>query len=152
MRATPLRLHALTRSALALRGEDAWGSGAFGAPRGRRAHRGVDIVVAEGDVILAPFGGLLVREARPYDEDDRFSGLLLRGRGRWLGWEAKLFYLQPRRPGPVRRGQIIGRAQNIALKYPGITPHVHLELWREGAAVDPTPYLPRLIDKVLSSR
>jgi murein DD-endopeptidase MepM/ murein hydrolase activator NlpD len=143
MTATVHRFHALTRAPLGRRGEDAWGSGAFGAPRGGRAHRGVDLVVVPGESILAPFAGDLVREARPYDDDDRFSGLLLRGRGRWSGCEVKIFYLQPREPGPVRRGQVIGKAQDIALKYPGITPHVHVELWRSGAVVDPTPWLPQ---------
>lgn len=141
MRATTRRLYPLVRGAQGIRGEDAWGAGYFGAPRGKRTHRGVDIVAQKGEDILAPMDGEIVRKARPYDDDERYSGLLLAGSGRWAGMEIKVFYIEPRPPGPVRQGDVIGRAQDIAAKYPGITPHVHIEVWRGGAAVDPAPLL-----------
>ncbi len=126
-----------------LRGEDAWGAGAFGAPRGERLHRGVDIEVRPGRPVFAPFPGRVVRRADPYGDDDRFAGLLLAGDGAWAGVEAKLFYLRGEPGRTVKAGEAIGRAQDIGARYPGITPHIHLEICRDGRVVDPTPWLPR---------
>ncbi len=132
----------MSASPVRLRGEDAWGSGAFGAPRGDHAHRGIDIIVAPGDDILSPVDGTFVRIAEPYDNDARFSGVLLRGSGDWSDCEVKLFYFAPR-PGLslLQAGEKIGVAQDIALRYPDITCHIHLELWQDGEVVDPTPFI-----------
>lgn len=135
--------HALTASPICVRGHDEWGSGEYGAPRGDRIHRGIDIVASPGETILCPFDAMFVRIAEPYDNDARFSGMLLRGTGEWAGYEAKLFYLMPDEGLKVlQAGEKIGVAQDIALRYPGITTHVHLELWQDGNVIDPTPCLP----------
>jgi len=138
-----MRFHALTSGPTRLRPEDRWGTGHFNAPRQGRSHRGVDIVVVPGESVLAPFGGTIVREARPYAEDPRFGGLLLQGAEEWATYQAKLFYLEPIGTAErVQPGDPVGTAQDIALKYPGIIAHVHLELWRGDTVIDPTPFLP----------
>ncbi|MDA1044233.1 MAG: M23 family metallopeptidase [Verrucomicrobia bacterium] len=138
-----MRFHSFTQQPAVYRGEDEWGRGAFGASRDDHPHRGVDIAVASGDAIFAPFDGRIVRNAIPYDDDDRFSGILLQGYAAFSGYEMKIFYMQCTMPfGHVRAGELIGQAQNIALRYPGITNHIHVELWNNGNVVDPTPFLP----------
>ncbi len=138
-----MHFHTLSPHPAQLRGHDEWGSGAFGAPRGDHSHRGIDMRVAPGDAIYAPFDGLIVREAIPYDDDDRFSGLLLRGVDAWQGFEIKIFYMHCTHSlGQVPGGELVGIAQNIALRYPGITNHIHVELRKDGNLQDPTPFLP----------
>ena len=137
MSITPLA--PLTRPTQEIRDTDEWGSGAYGAPRGDRTHRGIDIVTTHGQVITAPFDGIMVRRADPYEDDPAYTGCLLRRESD--GLEIKLFYIENLSTGAVSEGQKIGTAQDIAQKYPGITNHIHLEVWLNGAPVDPTPYL-----------
>ena len=133
-------LHPITTHPQVLRGEDDWGSGAFGAPRGERFHRGIDIVVDPDQPVLSPFDGEVVREAIPYEDDQHYSGLLLRGHGDWDGCELKLFYMSGPHEGTIEAGEVIGHAQNIAQKYPGITCHIHVEAHINGELCDPTPH------------
>lgn len=124
------------------RGDDAWGNGAFGADRGGRSHRGVDLLASAGDPVFAPIDGDIVRRARPYDDDDELDGLLLRGTGAWAGMEIKLFYIEPARcVGPVVAGDIIGRLQSLQRRYPGIPDHLHLEIIKDGRHVNPADWL-----------
>ena len=134
-------LHSLTGTEDIIRGEDRWGSGAYGAPRGDRLHRGVDIVVAEGAAVFAPFNATIIREATPYEDDDRYTGVLLAGIDAWADYEIKLFYLRAPHEGTVVAGEPLGIAQDLSARYPDITNHVHLELWHHGEVIDPTSYL-----------
>jgi hypothetical protein len=59
------------------------------------------------------------------------------------GGQLKLLYVQPE--GALMgklcpRGTVIGHAQSLQHLYPGITNHVHVELWIGGVRVDPTAY------------
>lgn len=114
-------------SPMALR-DDAAGSGRFGAPRGRRSHQGIDILVQEGDAIYAPFTGRFIRRSQPYASDSRYSGIVLHADG----YELKIFYLAPLTftPGQtIRRNQLIGTAQAISKKYGGsMKDHIHIEV------------------------
>jgi hypothetical protein len=56
-----------------------------------------------------------------------FSGVLIRA----SYCELKMFYFEPLRGvlfKKVEEGQVIGAAQDISVKYEGITPHIHLEI------------------------
>ena len=118
----------ISPTGLGIRGYDKWGSGAFGAPRGNHVHEGVDFICVPGQDIYAPSNGKIVREAHPYAGDLKWSGCLLITDY----MEVKMFYMRLLRnmvlPISVIQGDIIGTAQNIADKYPGITPHVHLQV------------------------
>jgi hypothetical protein len=84
--------------------------------------------------VFSPIEGDVVRESRPYKDDSRYTGILIRGTGPWTGIEVRLFYVEGFRSGPVKPGDAVGRAQNLQPKYPGIGNHVHLEV-REGSRV-----------------
>lgn len=116
---------------------DAGGSGYFGAPRKRPdgskyTHKGIDLKVKVGQDILMPVTGRIEREARPYVSDPRWKGVYLSAqRG-----EFKIFYMVPNYEligKVVREGEVIGVAQDIGIKYEGVTPHIHLEV----VALDP---------------
>ena len=137
--------HSLTEGPLRLRGEDEWGSGAYGAARGERTHRGIDIVAEPGVRVLSPINGEIVREAKPYEDDDSYGGILICGAGSWQDTEIKMFYLDGYKLGPVLAGEPIGVAQNLSMKYAGIINHVHLEVWQGDKPVDPTPFFADLL-------
>ncbi|MCO6487427.1 MAG: peptidoglycan DD-metalloendopeptidase family protein [Phaeodactylibacter sp.] len=119
------------------RAHDAWGSGQYGAPRGGRKHQGLDIRAAPFQKVFAPFPGTITREAAPYRDDHRYRGLVLQGSGAWKDYTLKIFYVQGIVSGEVGAGSQIGYVQNLGLKYPGITNHIHVEVRKGKQLVDP---------------
>lgn len=123
-----------------IRGFDEHGSGRWGAPRGgRRTHRGIDFIVADpGDNIVCPIeNARVVRLSRPYIGTS-YSGLILKNDDLTI----QMFYLEPLNGivgKLVNRGAVIGHAQDISLKYPGMTPHIHLRI----LDINPTLFLNR---------
>ena len=132
---------------LLIRPPDKWGDGTFGASRDgvARAHMGLDLAVWPGMPVYPPAECKVIREAPPYADDARFGGLLLRLVDDADGVvEIKMFYLSPV-PGIVGRhvtsADVIGYAQDLRSKYAGITPHVHIEVTKQGVRIDPRPLL-----------
>ncbi|RMX53586.1 hypothetical protein pdam_00004360 [Pocillopora damicornis] len=121
-------------------GTDRHGSGAFGAPRGSRTHKGVDIVCAVGSRVYAPFPASVVRgltvysaskhRGKPYN-----TGLELRGTGAWTGYKVKMFYVRKTISNGriVASGDSIGTMTDRASVDPGMTNHVHVQLYKDGA-------------------
>lgn len=107
---------------------DAKGLGHYGAPRGKKKHKGVDYLCATGQPVLSPISGKIERIAYPY-ADKSYSGIVIRGRHISI----KMFYLKPM---PmigeiVLAGELVGYAQDISKKkksYLGMLPHIHLEI------------------------
>lgn len=130
----------------AVRGVDAYGSGAFGASRdgGRRAHRGVDFVAAPGEPVRAPIAGVVTRIGDAYAGQDGLNYVEITNAV--TRHTARILYVGPEvRPGwAVAAGDVIGRAQNLVDRYPaGMTNHVHVELTsRRGRQLDPLVVLP----------
>ncbi|MEW5925887.1 MAG: peptidoglycan DD-metalloendopeptidase family protein [Gemmatimonadota bacterium] len=122
-----------------VRGTDNHGSGKFGASRdgGKRSHNGLDFVALPGEKVLSPIEGLVVREARPYKTDPKYVGVVIDGTGDWKGYEVKMFYVKGIKLGRVRAGEVVGTAQDLGKKYPGITNHVHVEVRLHGLVVSP---------------
>lgn len=136
------KLSALLRPSQRIRMDGA-GSGAFGAGRGGHRHKGVDLLVIEGEPIYSPVDGIFDRAAVPYPNDPAWRGLVLKGEG----YHIKLFYMVPVpfTPGqPVKRGQLVGHAQAISEKYGGLPmlDHLHVEIRKmDGTLIDPTTVL-----------
>ena len=115
--------------------EDKLGSGKHGASRGKRKHKGVDFVCRPGQRCVAPISGRVVRTAKPYSDDDNYSGMVIEGENLTV----KLFYVSPAFGivgDFVLQGDYIGDAQDISAKYEPLVspnlrlmiPHVHLEI------------------------
>lgn len=130
----------------AVRGVDAYGSGAFGAPRdgGRRAHQGVDLVAAPGEPIRAPISGIVTRLGEAYGGRDGLTYVEIANPA--TRYIARVLYVGPAVPlgRRVAAGDFIGQAQDLAGRYPaGMTNHVHVELTgRRGGRLDPLVVLP----------
>ena len=116
---------------------DGFGCGEYGASRGNRKHKGIDLLVNPGADIFAPISGK-IRFANPYSNDTRFKGVEISSALHGV----KLFYFLPsvKNGEMVKAGQRIGKAQNLGIKYPGIPNHIHLEVRVSGVSVDPDKY------------
>jgi len=117
-----------------IRDRDKWGSGAYESPRGHsRTHNGTDFICTPGQSIFSPISGLIIREARPY-ADSVYSGILIRNDNISI----MMFYLIPDKTliqTWAVKGKPIGIAQDISLKYPDMTPHIHLSVKRMNPAL-----------------
>ncbi|KAF7649823.1 hypothetical protein LDENG_00135420 [Lucifuga dentata] len=121
----------------ARRTSDSWGQGAYGAGRGTRTHKGLDIVCSDGATVYAPFDVTLHGKLTVYTDSRKAAineGINLRGEGLCF----KLFYVRPdKTSGEVRKGQRLGVMLPMQTVYPGITSHVHVQMCDKS---DPTSY------------
>ena len=130
---------------LKVRGQDEYGAGAYGAPRTRngkkRKHLGVDLLVKPKFDIVAPGIGWVERIGTCYPYDPRYHKMVL-----WLDeydLRVNLLYVWPRllQNGQFHRGDVIGVAEDLGARYPGIINHLHLEVLYDGKKVNPMGYL-----------
>lgn len=119
------------------RGQDSFGSGAFGAPRGHKTHLGRDYIYESGQPVQAREEGQVIRIGRPYSNgagSEYYKLVEIRSAARiW-----RYLYVHPILTSGefVRLNQIIGFAQNIAERYSTekktMINHVHID-----CSVDP---------------
>ncbi len=131
-------------SAAPIRGIDRHGSGAWGAPRGKgRTHKGVDYVMWPGSLFLSPIGGTVTKLGYAYEDAP----------GKWEyvelvkgPYRVRFFYITPSvAVGQiVRKGDPIGVVEDLRLRYPGMTPHVHISMWRGEQRLNPDLELEKL--------
>ncbi|XP_038159118.1 leukocyte cell-derived chemotaxin-2-like [Cyprinodon tularosa] len=110
------------------RTSDRYGQGHYGASRGGRLHKGVDIECSDGSVVYAPFDVTLHGKVIVYNDRSKAAineGINLRGEGHCF----KLFYVRPdKTTGSVTKGERIGTMLPMQSVYPGITSHVHIQM------------------------
>ena len=127
-------------------GETSCGSGSQGRDGGRRTHGGVDLVAAPGAPVRAPITGVVTRIGTVYAGPDDLRYVEIANA--ITGVKARVLYVGAtvKPGGAVAAGDLIGRAQSLAQRYPGgITNHVHLEvLDGSGARFNPLAILPAL--------
>lgn len=125
----------MIESVLPKRGVDDWGDGAFGASRGGRTHKGIDYACYPQTVICSGVSGDVTKLGYPYGDDLSFRYVEITDDD---GKRHRYFYVEPSVEvgEPVRPGEVIGLAQNIAGRYnePGriMKNHVHLEILDSG--------------------
>ncbi|MEQ3723498.1 M23 family metallopeptidase [Alcanivorax sp.] len=126
-------------SELKRRGSDGFGAGHFGAPRGSRTHKGVDLLASSGEAIESPVTGTVTKLGYSYGDDLSYRYVQITAGG----YDFRVFYVDP----SVRVGQgvtantAIGLTQDLGQRYPGIPNHVHFEIKKDGDYLDPTPAL-----------
>lgn len=124
------------------RGTDAYGSGTFLASRdgGSRSHIGRDYVAQPGDEAVFPIDGVVERIGLAYPDDSALRSIHIRGTGEHSGVLVKLLYANCDHAVGTKgaAGDRLGTAQDVATRYPGITGHLHLEVY---VALDPDPLM-----------
>ena len=135
-----------------IRGSDCYGQGGYGASRGIRKHKGVDIKSDDGDKILSPMDGVISGlDYKIYSNKCSYLvGVDVTGTGNYNGYKIRLFYVKGSLPlnSVVKKGDIIGTQQSLHKNcYPNtlngkycMTNHVHVELIDNGVKKDPTLY------------
>lgn len=118
---------------------DKMGSGHYGASRGSRKHKGVDLIAIENESVFAPIDGIITH-SQPYAGDTKYRGVrVTNGDQEW-----KVFYCLPSFPEGTKvfKGQKIAKAQDISEKYGnGMINHVHVEYRIKNKLQNPEKYL-----------
>lgn len=128
-----------------IRGHDIHGNGEYGAPRGSRTHKGIDLVCEGGTMIMSACDGVVTRtRGIVYSDPAKSFWHYIEVMDR-NGVQNRYFYVEQWeiQPGQhVMKGEPIGVAQGIEGQYPGITPHIHYEV-RKGKNdyLNPVEYL-----------
>lgn len=129
-----------------MRGTDAHGNGDYLAPRaGNRQHNGIDLACYPGTIVCAIRPGEVTKIGYPYDPAKHPE----KGHLRYIqvtdpaGYALRYFYVQALATvgDIVETGQPIGVSQALGDIYPGITEHVHFEVKRGAAFMDPRNFL-----------
>jgi len=122
-----------------VREHDGYGFGHYGASRdgGEREHAGIDFVAEAGQEVVAPISGYVTKIGHAYDDAPELRYVEITNPA--LRHSARVLYVRPsvKVGQAVRLGAPIGKAATLQDRYPGITDHVHLEIMRRGAKVDP---------------
>lgn len=121
----------------AIRGRDNHGEGHFGASRKYGPHVGADYSGTGGQDVLAVTDGT-IRIGHPYAEDLSFKYLAITTSD---GITARMLYVLPavgiHNGSDVAAGQPVGTLQSLQALFPGITDHVHVDIWYQGAYQNP---------------
>lgn len=105
-------------------------------------HNGVDYECAPGSVICAVSPGKVTKLGYPYANSDYRYVQVTDADGN----HCRYFYVLPsvELDQIINEGDGLGTLQNIGLRYPGITSHVHFEVvvsWEPKTFIDPEEYL-----------
>lgn len=127
------------------RDTDKHGSGAYGAPRGKRKHRGVDLACYPESIICSIRPGTVTKIGYPYSPQKHPD----RAHLRYVqvtdpaGFELRYFYVEPavELDAIIENGQALGLSQQLSSLFPGMTDHIHFEVKRHGQYFNPENFL-----------
>jgi murein DD-endopeptidase MepM/ murein hydrolase activator NlpD len=126
------------------RNRDKHGAGYYGASRGKRTHVGVDFKLEPEADVCAFRRGTVTKLGYAYGDDLSFRYIEIKDN---RDFYSRYFYVEPcvSVGDEIDLGACIGHSQSLLQRYPGITPHLHYEVFRsEGggkAYVNPYAYL-----------
>ena len=113
------------------RGKDAQGSGAYGAPRGSRKHKGLDYWCKPGTRVYSAISGRVTRLGYPYkgNRELRLIEIETDNYGR-QGELIRYMYIQPvvMKGDKVLAGDLLGVVQKHPAVDRGMKPHVHVDV------------------------
>jgi len=135
----------MSRAKYEIRGTDKHGSGAYGASRGSRTHKGVDLITLKDEMIGSFCCGVVTKIGYPYNPIKHPN----KGHFRYVqvtdvdGIAVRSFYLNPlvEVGDLVEVGSIIGQSQDLLEVYEGMTQHIHVEIKKQGEFLNPVEYL-----------
>lgn len=122
------------------RTNDIHGSGAWRAPRSYGKHNGIDYACLPESAILSSTVGMVTKLGYMYNDDLSYRYVRIKTP---LGYELRYCYVEPlvELGAKVSKDQIIGSVQDIAKRYEGITPHIHVSVKNpQGDYINPETY------------
>ena len=131
-----------------VRGCDRYGCGAFGAtrtgPGGRTyPHQGADYVANSNQNVLAVTDGTVTGIGIVYTNSTNYRYVQITTSD---GYIVREMYVRPldtiRIGSGVTAGQVIGSAQSLQSRYPGITDHIHVEIRQNRQLINPQSVIP----------
>ena len=126
---------------LKLRGNDPTGHGYYGAKRGTRKHKGLDVVALPKEKIYSPITGFFKRIGQVYSHTKKYNLIEIVNDV----YSIKLMYVEPydfKANEFIAEGQEIGICQDISSYWGGnMTNHIHFEVRKHGLLTDPEPLL-----------
>jgi len=129
-----------------LRGCDDFGCGHFGASRGSRTHKGLDLVSTPGAYAFSPIDGVITKHGYPYAKHLEYRYIEITNDE----FRVRLFYCELREDlfevgDEVCQGDGIGICQDIAKLYDTddkrMKNHLHLEIYQDKELLDPANYV-----------
>lgn len=119
---------------------DTHGMGHYHAPRGNRLHNGIDVACWAGSEVLAIHPGKVTKLGYPYADKPQYRYVQVTDPN---GRDFRYFYVEPgvRVGDDILQHEAIGIAQDLQPVYPGITPHIHVEIKDSGDFIDPTGFV-----------
>ena len=127
-----------------LRGDDPTGHGYYGARRGTRKHKGVDILTKPGESILAPFSGEVTKYGYVYKNPKQGKAKMRYVEITGPVYRTWLMYtdMSARVGDRIFEGDVVGKAQDVSGYWGGsMKNHLHMQLWKHGLLTDPEPLL-----------
>lgn len=139
---------------LTFRGSDPTGNGWFGASRGKRTHKGVDVVALPGEEIFAMMAGEVTKLGYVYSNPKEGKPVMrfVEIQSTIDGDHYKLWqmYVGPsvEKGQKIEQNQLIGKAQDIADYHSSerMKNHVHVQLWKNGDLIDPEPLIKKMVE------
>lgn len=115
---------------------DAQGCGHFGASRKNRSHTGVDYIARPEQPVKAITSGTVSYIGYTYSDDLSFRYVTIETDN---GLVVRQLYVQPQVTVGMRveAGDVIGTYQRLGIRYPGITEHVHIDVWIDNGTARP---------------
>lgn len=109
------------------RGQDAWGSGDYLAPRGSRTHNGEDFLCDVGTEVASHVQGVVIKLGYPYADDLSYRYVSVKTT---TGFSHRFFYVEPgvKVGDTITLGEVLGRSQDLGKRYNGIPQHYHYEV------------------------
>lgn len=124
-----------------LRGNDPTGHGYYGAKRGNRKHKGLDVVAEPNEEVYSLIDGVVTKIGYPYKGNFTFRYIDVTNDT----YRARIMYIFPKNISlgdRIFKGQVIGEAQNISAHWnPRMLNHIHIEIYKNGLLTDPEPLL-----------
>lgn len=129
---------------LEFRGDDPTGHGYYGAKRGTRKHKGVDVLSTAGEPTMAPFAGVITKYGWVYKnhkagkEKMRYVEITGPVYRTWLMYSTLAKKIGDR----IFEGEVYGVAQDVSEYWGGsMRNHIHIQVWKHGLLTDPEPLL-----------
>ena len=124
-----------------LRGNDPTGHGYYGAKRGNRKHKGLDLVSPPKEVVNSLIDGVVTKIGYPYASNLTFRYVEVTNDT----YRIRVMYIFPKNISVgdrVFEGQQIGETQDVAGFWnPRMKNHIHIEVYKNGLLTDPEPLL-----------